>query len=85
MNFSTKLNFVLFSKAIYIRLADKSRVDGNTVLGDGGLCHYVDYERLGDFSNSSHDSCQSYYYARPPSDECRAISPHVMGTSHQPT
>ena len=42
---------------IYIRLADKSHVDGNTMWGGGGLCHYVNYERLCDFSDSSHDSC----------------------------
>ena len=38
-------------KAIYIRFADKSHVDGNTMLGGGGLCKYVNYERLGDFSD----------------------------------
>ena len=58
-------------KAIYIRLADKSHVDGNIMYCDGGLCLYVYYERLRDFSDSSNDSCQSYYCARPPSVECK--------------
>ena len=73
------------TKAIYIRLADKSHVDGDTMQGGGGLCHYVKYERLCDSFESSKDSCQSHCCARPPSDECRAISTQVMSTSHQPT
>ena len=46
---------------------------------------YAKYERLSDLSDSSHNSCQIYYCARPPSDGCRTTSPQVMSTSYWQT
>ena len=73
------------SKAIYIRLADKSHLDSNTIQGGRGLYHYAKYERLRDLSNSYHNSCQIYYCARPPSDGYRTTLPQVISTSYQLT
>ena len=38
-------------KAMYIRLANKSHLDSNTIFGGRGLYHYAKYEMLGDLSD----------------------------------